>query len=45
MSQKEKLLHEVKNYLKENYAQTISLDEIAGKIHISQPMGIIMRIT
>lgn len=35
MSQKEKLLYEVKNYLKENYTQTIGLDEIAGKFHIS----------
>jgi two-component system, response regulator YesN len=35
MSQKEKLLHDVKNYLKENYAQTIGLDEIAGNFHIS----------
>lgn len=35
MSQKDKLLYEVKNYLKENFAQTIGLDEIAGKFHIS----------
>jgi two-component system, response regulator YesN len=35
MSQKEKLLHKVKNYLKENYTQTIGLDEIAVNFHKS----------
>jgi two-component system, response regulator YesN len=35
MSQKDKLMYEVKNYLKENYAQPIGLDELAGKFHIS----------
>ena len=35
MSQKDKLLYDVKNHLKENYAHTIGLEEIAEKFHIS----------
>ncbi|MGG1398053.1 response regulator [Bacillus salipaludis] len=35
MSQKEKLMYDVKKYLKETYNQTIGLDVIAQKFHIS----------